>query len=68
MKMEQSRNTGGNSSSISIRKARSQKCATDTNEHEKLPIPILEIEALRTIGRLVQTIRAKIESESRILK
>jgi hypothetical protein len=66
--MHRSRNSVGNSSSISIRKARSQRCATDTNEYEKLPIPILEIEALRTIGRLVRTIRAKIESESRILK
>ena len=66
--MKTSRNAVENSSSVSIRKAPLQRCATDTSEYEKLPIPILEIEALRTIGRLVRTIRAKIESESRILK
>jgi hypothetical protein len=66
--METSRNSVGNYALISIRKAPAQKCGTDTNEDEKFPIPILEIEALRTIGRLVRTIKAKIESESGIFK
>jgi hypothetical protein len=57
--MKKSRNAVGNSSSISIRNVCSQKCDTDTNEHENLPIPILEIEALRIIGRLVRTIKPR---------
>jgi hypothetical protein len=66
--MKKSRNAVENSSSVSIRKAPLQNMLSSTNEHEKVPIPILEIDALRIVGRLVRTIRAKIESEYRIVK
>ena len=57
-----------NSSSVSIRKAPAQNMLSDTNEHEKEQTAVLSFEALRTIGRIVRSIRAKIESESRIFK
>jgi hypothetical protein len=66
--MERSPNSVGNSSLISIRKAPLQNVLSDTNEHEEIKTPTLSLEALRTIGRLVRTFRAKIESESRIFK
>lgn len=55
------RTPGRNSSSISIRKAHLQRCATDTNEHEKAQTPTFDIEALRNIGRMVRAIKARID-------
>ena len=57
-----------NSSLVSIRKPCSQNVLSDTNEDEKVQTPNLTIDALRIIGRLVRSIRAKIESESRNFK
>jgi hypothetical protein len=51
-----------NSSSVSIREARLQRCATDTNEHEKSQTPTLSIEGLRNIGRVMRDIKAKIDA------
>ena len=59
--MTRSRTPGRNSSSVSIRKAHLQRCATDTNEHEKSHTPTLSIEALQTIGRIVRAIKARID-------
>jgi hypothetical protein len=58
--MTTTRKSGRNSSSISIRKAHPQRCATDTNEHEKAQSPTLSIEALRAIRDLVRRIKARI--------
>jgi hypothetical protein len=66
--MSQNHEICRSSSSGSIRKAPAQKYATDTNRYEKEQTPIIDIEALKTIARLVRSIKAKIESESRILK
>ena len=56
------RTPGRNSSSVSIRKAHPQRCATDTNEHEKIQSPTLDIEALRDIGRILRGIKARIDA------
>jgi hypothetical protein len=58
--MTTTRKPGRNSSSISIRKAHPQRCATDTNEHEKSQTPTLSIEGLRNIGHIVRDIKARI--------
>ena len=57
-----------NSSSVSIRKAPAQKYDTDTNKDENAQTPILNLDTLKVIGRLVQAFKARIESESRIVK
>jgi len=54
-----------NLSSISISKAPAQKCGTDTNQDEKPQEPILDIEGLRTIGRIVMAIKERIEAGQR---
>ena len=54
-----------NSVFISIRKAAAQKCDTDTSKDEKVQQPILDIEALRTIGRIVRAIKERIEAGQR---
>jgi len=56
------RTPGTNASSVSIRKAHPQRCATDTNEHEKSQTPTLSIEALRNIGRIVGEIKARVDA------
>lgn len=66
--MTTTRKPGRNSSSISIRKAHPHKYDTDTNRDEKVQTPILNLDALKVIGRLVRTFKARIESESRIVK
>lgn len=53
-----------NSFSVCIRKAHPQRCATDTNEHEKIQSPTLDIEALWAIRDLVRRIRARINDAS----
>jgi hypothetical protein len=60
--------SGRNSSSISIRKAHPQKCDTDANRDEKASTPVLSLDALKVIGRLVRAFKARVESESRIVK
>jgi hypothetical protein len=66
--MSRSRNTGRNSASVSIRKAHPQKCDTDANKHENASTPILNLDALKVIGRLVRAFKARTESEPRIVK
>jgi hypothetical protein len=60
--MTTTRKSWRNSSSISIRKAHPQRCATDTNEHEKSQTPTLSIEALRNIGRIVGEIKTRLDA------
>jgi hypothetical protein len=38
-----------------------QKYATDTNRDEKVQTPVLDIEALRTISRIVRAIKIRID-------
>ena len=58
--MTTSHTAGRNSVSVSIWEVHLQRCATDTNEHEKAQSPTLDIEALRNIGRIVRDIKARI--------
>jgi hypothetical protein len=60
--MSTSRNAGKNLSSVRIWEAHLQRCATDTNEHEKSQTPTLIIEGLRNIGRIVRDIKARIDA------
>ena len=53
-----------NSAYISIRKPASQNMLSGTNEHEKEQVTILDIAALRTIGRIVRDIKTRIGTES----
>jgi hypothetical protein len=62
--MKKSRGRCRNSAFVSIRKAPVQKYVTDTNKDEKLQTPILDIEALRTIGRIVWAIKELLEHDS----
>jgi hypothetical protein len=59
---------GSNSSFVSIRKPPAQNMLPDTNEDQKAQPPILKLEALKVLGRLVRAFKARIESESRIIK
>jgi len=59
--MKNSRGHCRNSSFVSIRKVPGQKYATDTNRDEKVQKPVLDIEALRTIGRIVRGIKTRID-------
>jgi hypothetical protein len=62
--MSTSRNAGKNLSSVRIWEAHLQRCATDTNEHEKSQTPTLIIEGLRNIGRIVRAIKARINDST----
>ena len=62
--MAKSRNIGGILSFVSIRKAPAQNVLSDTNEYEKADSPVIAIEALRTINRIVRAIKVRIEQES----
>jgi hypothetical protein len=55
---------GSNSSFVSIRKPHAQNVLSDTNEHEKVKIPTLSLEALRAIGRIVQAIKDKLRPDA----
>jgi len=52
-------------SSVSIRKCPVQNLLSDTHEREKEQPPTVDVEALRTIGRLVRTIKERIEAGPR---
>ena len=58
--MKKSRGRCRNSSFVSIRKAPVRKYGTNANEDEKTQTPILNVEALRTIGRIVRAIKSRI--------
>jgi len=62
--MKKSRNAVENLSSVSIRKARSQKHGTDANRHEKVQTPTLSLETLRAISRIVRTIKGKLARQA----
>jgi hypothetical protein len=66
--MNKSLNSWRNSSSVSIRKAHLQNVLSDTNEHEKEQTPVVSFEGLRTIGRIVRAIKARIQSEPGVKK
>lgn len=63
--MKEVSNHGENLSSVSIRKAPARKYVTDTNQDEKVQQPILDIDALRAIGRIVRAIKERIEASQR---
>jgi hypothetical protein len=54
-----------NLSSVSIRKAPAQNILSDTYEDEKEQVPVLNIEALRIIGRIVRGIKLRIHTKPR---
>jgi len=60
--MKMSRNIGTNSSSVSIWKAPARRVLSNTNEDEKAQIPALGIDGLRTIGRIVNGIKARFDT------
>ena len=51
--------------SVSIRKGPAQTVLSDTDEDEKEQVPVLDIEALRAIGRIVRNIKTRIGTQSR---
>jgi len=63
--MTTTRTPGRNSASVSIRKARSQNLLSDTYEDGKEQVPVLDVEALRAIGRIVREIKRRIDAETR---
>jgi len=62
--MKNSRGRCRNSSFVSIRKAHGQNMLSNTNKHEKVQTPVLNIEALRTISRIVRAIKRRLEPDS----
>jgi hypothetical protein len=63
--MSKSHKIGRNSSFVSIWKAPAGKVSPDANEHKKAPTPIIGIEALRTIHRIVLAIQERIAASER---
>ena len=63
--MSKSHKIGRNSSFVSIWKAPAGKESPDANEHKKDPTPVIGIEALRTINRIVLAIGEKIDARER---
>lgn len=53
---------------VSIREGHSKRCKPDMRKDEKAQTPILNLGALKVIGRLVRAFKPRIESESRIVK
>lgn len=58
--MARSRNSGENSALVSIRKARSQRCATDTNRYEKTQTTTPSLDTLRGLARIVRAIKERL--------
>jgi hypothetical protein len=58
--MGETQNTAGNLSFVSIRSAASTQNEQDANNHEENQIPVIDIEALRSIRRIVLTIKERI--------
>ena len=50
---------------VSIREGHSQNVLSGTNEDEKEQVPVLDVEALRTIGRIVREIKRRIDAATR---
>ena len=66
--MKMSSDNSRNSSLVSIREPHLKRCKPDMSKDEKIKNPILNIDTLKVIGRLVRNFKARIESESRIVK
>ena len=62
--MKKSHNIGRNVSSVSIRYARSCNVVSDANENGKVRKQVINIDALRTISRIVLAIQQRIEAGS----
>jgi len=58
-----SRNDTRNSALVSIWEGPSQSYGTNTNGNEKFQTPVLNIESLRAIGRIVRAIKDRIQRE-----
>ena len=64
MKVKKSHDSCKNSLSVSIRKAPAQNVLSDTNENEKEQSPVLRVDALRSIARVVRAINSRIRTEA----
>ena len=58
--MSKLRNIGGNTSFVSIRYAPSTQKRRDANDHEESHLPVIDVEALRSIRRILLTIKERI--------
>src|SRR5947208_16839097 len=63
--MNKSRSISGNSSFGSIRYAPLSKVLPDANKHEKAQTPVIHIEGLRSISRIVRAIKERIDAGER---
>jgi hypothetical protein len=63
--MKMSSNNSRNSSLVSIREPHLKRCKPDMRKDEKGQTPILNLEALNVIGRLVRTIKERIDVSQR---
>jgi len=63
--MSKLRNISTNSSFTSIRYAPLSKERSDANKREKGQIPVIDLEALRAIKRIVESIRERIDEAER---
>jgi hypothetical protein len=59
------RNTGSNSSFVSIRYASSSKELPDANKNERGKVPVIDVETLRSIRRIVESIKRRIDQDER---
>jgi hypothetical protein len=58
--MSEPQNRGGNLSFVSIRSGPSTQKRWDANDHEESHLPVIDVEALRSIRRIVLTIQERI--------
>jgi hypothetical protein len=58
--MSKARSIGRNSSFVSIQSAPSTQKRRDANDHEESHLPVIDVEALRSIRRIVLTIKERI--------
>jgi hypothetical protein len=62
--MKKQASADSKSSLVRIREVLPQKYVTDTNKDEKTQTPILDIQALKTISRIVWSIKRRLEPDS----
>ena len=65
--MKMSRNSR-NSALVSIREPHLKRYKPNMSKDEKVKNPILNVDNLKVIGKLVRAFKARIEPESRIVK
>jgi hypothetical protein len=58
--MSETQNTGGNLSFVSIRSAPSTQKERDDTKHEDHHVPVIDVEALQSIRRIVLTVKERI--------